>query len=517
MKLVSVASSLRLPALLALAAFAAAPARTETVWYDYQYFGPTTGDSLLLQFNITNPDNKKLVDGRSLSFGSYTAASSASPNGGLYIYNGTLTNAGTFTDTMNLSIGCNNGTFVNTGTFVRTGPADGVTNFYWGGTVVKNVVNSGTFEARSGRIEFWSGACDFNEGSTFTGAGLVRICAGYPTFTGNFYSDNLQLAGAANSYRGIGAVGHGSWEWLNSTLTGTWSNAGVLTYHGGGGKSLDYGTVFTNQAGGTVRWAADIFAFSGDSHFVNRGTVTATSDNTMGWYAGGGGRPTFENSGVFEKTGGTGQTRIEAVRFDNLEGGTVRVRSGELIINEAVTNAGTIDVGGGTSFRADAGLINTGSLVGTGTVYAPTLTNEGTIAPGYSPGTLTVVGNVTLGADSILNLEFGGPGASDLFLVTGEGDYGNLALGGTLNLICGSGYTPTLGDNLQLVGARSITGSFARTLFTGFGSGVTFGLSQDSSGYFATITAIPEPSTYAAIFGGLTLGLVAWRRWRARR
>ncbi len=505
---------------LALALFVSAlPLRAAepkpVVWYlrtaNEQYL-PRYGDTVLLQFSTS--EGGKYIEGGVLDYNTYLTEWGGTGPCSLGMRGVTFFNKGTFTDSVGLIIGTPDGVFHNSGTFIKEGPAER-TLFEWG----SNVVNTGTFEARTGRIDFAhvGASYTFNDGSRFVGAGLVRVLDGYTTFSGNFYSENLQLVGATNSFRGTNAVGSGTWGWLGSTLTGTWGNTGTLTIVGAGGQRLDYGAQLTNAVGATIRHESSGLGFAGDARLVNHGTFTSATDNSFGRSGGSGGQPSFANDGLFEKTGGTGQTRFDAVRLDNLAGGTVRIRSGQLYTNTAMTNAGTLDVGGGTSFRTDAAFTNTGSIVGTGTIYAQSLVNEGTIAPGYSPGTLTVDGNVILGSDSILNLEFGGPGGSDQFIVTGEGSNGNLQLGGTLNILSAAGYTPTLGDSWQLFRADSLTGSFDHTYFTGFGSGVTFGLSQDSGGFFATVTAIPEPSTYAAIFGGLTLALVAWRRWRAQR
>lgn len=49
---------------------------------------------------------------------------------------------------------------------------------------------------------------------------------------------------------------------------------------------------------------------------------------------------------------------------------------------------------------------------------------------------------------------------------------------------------------------------------TGVGPGITAGQATIDNLYGTGLTAVPEPSTYAAIAGVLALGLVAWRRTR---
>ena len=101
-----------------------------------------------------------------------------------------------------------------------------------------------------------------------------------------------------------------------------------------------------------------------------------------------------------------------------------------------------------------------GSLVrGTGTldVGAQVFTNRGKVAPGLSPGTLTIAGNFAQQADGHLEIEIdpahaGGP--NDLLKITG-----NAALGGFLDLVGPPGVA--VGDTFQVITYGSRTGDFA--------------------------------------------------------
>lgn len=74
------------------------------------------------------------------------------------------------------------------------------------------------------------------------------------------------------------------------------------------------------------------------------------------------------------------------------------------------------------------------------------------------------------------------------------------------NQVIGSDFN---GSYTDANGAVKFTGSFTSISFTAvyLGTGV-----QDGIGLQVGVTAIPEPSTYAAMFGALALGLAAWRR-----
>jgi len=106
--------------------------------------------------------------------------------------------------------------------------------------------------------------------------------------------------------------------------------------------------------------------------------------------------------------------------------GTINVRSGTLAANAFPLNNGTLDVSSGATFST-AGEPFTSSALGTvkgnGTIVASTFTNDGLVAPGTSPGTLTVAGNYVQGAGGTLAIELGGAVAGtdyDLFRVTGS-------------------------------------------------------------------------------------------------
>lgn len=97
-----------------------------------------------------------------------------------------------------------------------------------------------------------------------------------------------------------------------------------------------------------------------------------------------------------------------------------------------------------------------GSLLGTGTLKAATVTNWGTISPGGSSiGTLTLEGNVTFRPASILEVQVDNSGNSDKLVVTGDAN----AVGGTVKAI--STETITGAKRYTIVEANSVTGQFS--------------------------------------------------------
>jgi len=123
-------------------------------------------------------------------------------------------------------------------------------------------------------------------------------------------------------------------------------------------------------------------------------------------------------------------------------------------------------VTGGDTIVADGALAVNGTLVtdnvlvqqeamlkGNGTILG-NVANSGTVAPGNSPGTLTVIGNFTQSSSGTLEIEVG-DGASDLLLVSGTA-----TLGGTLEAVEFGGHDFAFGDQVVFLQAGNIVGGF---------------------------------------------------------
>jgi len=150
-------------------------------------------------------------------------------------------------------------------------------------------------------------------------------------------------------------------------------------------------------------------------------------------------------------------------------------------------------VSGGARLAAD------GTIVGAVSI-------AGRLAPGNSPGTLTVDGD--LESTGVLEFEINGTAADrfDRLLVSGEAD-----LGGSLRIILG--YTPAAGDRFDLMdwGDLADSGySFDLSL-----AALPSGLSWDTAAFGAdgTISVVPEPATLSL----LALGVLALAVRRRRR
>jgi hypothetical protein len=174
-------------------------------------------------------------------------------------------------------------------------------------------------------------------------------------------------------------------------------------------------------------------------------------------------KPTFFNFGEFLKASTIGQTYF-AVPFQN--SGFIHLASGRLNLppdfqqldGSIKLNGGSLSGPGKTPIRLIGGRVEGGGLI-TGDVV-----NEGgTMAPGFSPGTITINGNYTQTSTGRLDVEIGGtsPGSGyDQLIVKG-----NASLAGTINLIRWNNYLPPIGSSFKLITYYSVAGGF--TTFNG--------------------------------------------------
>ena len=277
------------------------------------------------------------------------------------------------------------------------------------------------------------------------------------------------------------------------TITGAgsnWTSTGTLAMTNGSFSLLDGGAAsFASATIGSAPQTANLLVSGANSIFTTTGDLTVGNGTGTGvitladaaHLAVGG---TFTLAGVAGSTGvlniggAEGQAADAAGFYDAptlaFGAGTGRLNfnhtetnyafatamSGAGTVNQVagVTNltgdssafTGTTNVSGGTLKvngtlgNASAGLnvLNGGTLGGAGTIGGNvSVANGGILAPGNSPGTLTINGNLALSAGSVLNFEFGQantPGGALNDLVNVGGD---LTLDGTINVTQSAGGT----------------------------------------------------------------------------
>ena len=358
----------------------------------------------------------------------------------------------------------------------------------------------GIIDIDSGTLEIRSDA-NYSGTTSVTGAGTLRLPAGTHTLT-----DGSRFSGDVNLTNGTLTVAAGTSATLDGTLT--YDSNGVLTVAGhlalDGALDMDTANNVNLNANGSTTGTLEILAgstldFGGagggsrqflDITVLNSGTVTITNNNVdiigdqpFENLAGGlidiagdfqlqfrdtGTDAALNNYGTVRKSTGAGTAQIENTNggtgsFNPEFGGLVEVDAGTLQVEVNVTNRGTIDVASGTEFTVTAATFENdvlGILQGSGTIDpSGTLDNSGTIAPGASPGFLTIDGNLVADELSRIDIELAGsisPGTDyDHLAVTGT-----VTLDGSLNVTEESGFFASSGDQFSVLTASSVTGDF---------------------------------------------------------
>lgn len=398
-------------------------------------------------------------------------------------------------------------------------------------------VNDGTFViagATQGRDMTVSG----------TNAATFRVTSGGALAAGDFYianeggghllideggeaTNNVATIGADNHTGTATVSGAGSSWTIDYNLHVGYGGAGTLTIADGGTVTVEGGAGTLNitensdsigtlnigsadladpTSGGTLNVASIVFGNGyGD---VGTGSINFNQTDSFTLAA------EISGNGTVNQRG-TGTTTLTAANtytgVTNILGGTLALRDGG-----SIANSSTVHVASGATLDAAGSFLTFGAaqiLSGTGTLMGEIIVN-GTLSVGDtadSAGILSFTNSLELTSTSSLLIELGGldRGVSfDAINVTGD-----IAFDGTLMISLIDGFTLTEGDLFQIFQFGGHTrGDFANVVFASGGYTGSFNALDGA----LTISAIPEPSTYAAIAGGLVLGLTAWRR-RAMR
>ena len=474
---------------------------------------------------------------------------------------GSFTNNGTFNDSASNSI--NNpwggpAIFTNGlgATYNKTAPGEtdvalpfadfgavsvqaGVLNFQSGGTIT----SPGSMSTATGAVaQFSGGTFTVGSGSSLQGPGLYELTGGTLSVAGTAtISSFLQLGGELAGSMSFNST---NFEWT----AGDWDPAVSVTFGGASTLTIDttnYHDIYTATVvnNGTVNWMAGQIRLGNGGSFTNNGTFNDSASNSINnpW----GGPATFTNGlgATYNKTA-IGVTTV-GIPFTNL--GTISISNGTLALSGGFTNTGgSLSLAGGAAVFPAAADFTSGSVLGSGTVTATTLTVGGVIAPAGPSGSglLTVNGGLTLLGTTALEFNIGGTTPVTQFdqvAVTGAAD-----LNGVLNITFNNGFqnSVTPSETFLILSSTSLSGSFVNAangsqLMTADGLG-WFTVNYGSSSTFAiddvilsNFTPVPEPPTpfllatgAAALFGLLGLqrlnaggrdrGIGLVRRRRAR-
>jgi len=403
-------------------------------------------------------------------------------------------------------------------------------------TVVDGALNiaAGTFTQSAGTVTL--GGTD-NPASLHIGrdgAGVYNLSGGTLSLAGGVHDLGLTTGGSAGSGEfnlsgglveltsatsalvigdtdGAGAEGSGTFNqtggtlrvtsgglWLSSRGNGTYNLDGGTLEVGGGnlhtfyeGAGTGTGTYAFNLGGGTVKVIGS--ALTTDANItLKTGTVSTINTNAFG----------ATLTGVLTGTGGLTKTGsgVLSLTADSSYSGNTTVTTGTLRVDGQLSGT-VITVGTGAT------------LTGGGGAKSVVVQGGGKFAVGgETPGTFNVAESLTLAENSETLLEIASLASHD-----------SITVGGTLYVELGDlrvtfigGYMAVEGDSFTLFNAGGFDGTFEHLWLPT----LTAGLEWDTSALYTDgdisviASAVPEPATWAALFGGAALAAAGLRRRR---
>jgi len=337
----------------------------------------------------------------------------------------------------------------------------------------------------------------------------VAIRGAIATFGGVNTFDELRiesgrLIGSTFGNYGV-ASNFGDGGVSTNIIIGAASTIGTFQYTGTTTSSnRDFSRTAPNLANdGALNGVIDV-SISGQTLTLSGNLASASNAVNGGWSLGGSGNLTIQSDIVDQAS--TGVTSLDkfgdgVLTFSgtNSYEGATTVSAGTLLVNGSMTATSSVTVALGAT------------LGGSGTINADTTIN-GNLSPGNSPGLLIFndvgVGVADLTLAGTANSTFEINGTSRGFSYDAVDVEGLITYGGTLTL--DFGFTPLISDTFNLFDFTSQTGSFSSVNFVDSGYAGTF----DGTTGILSLSAIPEPGTFAMLLGGL--GLLAGRRRRSK-
>ena len=368
------------------------------------------------------------------------------------------------------------------------------TDAYLGGTIFNVAgatvtINGGTFIGMSFNLAAGA-SVDFNGSSTVsgmvtgTGAGTVQfsggiIATGLGGLTLNFPGNMFQWSGGIfnctlGDVTNLGILNLVGPNQKQISHDGTLANFGTIIQTGTGNLDLHSDSVTPTtliiepKASYLLESDSGIDnVVGGASALINTGTIIKTASTGTSEFDING---ALDNTGVIEADSGTldlnpnstnqiSRNTLTGGTWNALNGATLELPSNTNIVNNqanlTLSGAGATIVGLSVSQNASGGsfVVTDGADVATTTGF----TNSGSLTLG--PGsTFTVNGFYAQTGTGTLNEQMGGTPLS--------GSFGQLAvldtsaLGGDFNLALVQGYSPSAGDDFQVISFASATGNF---------------------------------------------------------
>jgi YVTN family beta-propeller protein/autotransporter-associated beta strand protein len=292
---------------------------------------------------------------------------------------------------------------------------------------------------------FTGGTMQF-AGVNISSALPISLQAAGGTFDTN--GNNATLSGAISGPGSLTKIGVGTLTLSGSgTYTGaTFVNAGTL--QAGAVNALSPFSAFTVATGATLdlnNFNQSIGSLAGAGNVtLGSATLTTGSDGTSTMFSG-----TISGPGGLTKVGGGVFTLTGASTYS----GPTNVNAGILNVNGSL--ASTVFVNSGAT------------LMGTGTIGGLNVGSGGTYAPGNSPGTMTVAGNLAFQSGALYLVQVNPSTASSTNVTAG----GSASLAGTVQAVFAPGSYVTRRYTI-LSAAGGVTGTFGDLTTAGLPAGL---------------------------------------------
>jgi hypothetical protein len=404
---------------------------------------------------------------------------------------GTFNNAGLFKKS------AGTGTYIQW-TFNNTGSVDvqrGLLELSGGGT------NSGMMNVGSGATLRFHGQTFALSPSTLTNGGTVSISGATVTLAPGTYAGNFSLDGT------LGGTGDAAFSGAFTWSSGTMASGGKTVILDSGTLTISNNDPFSHvylyralANYGTVLWTGKGYISSTDANVAGNidnkagATFDARADGSLDWtfiYA----APSFNNAGLFKKSGGTGTTYV---RWPFSNTGTVEVQSGTLYFAETVPQSSGNTLTAGTWItRANATLF----------------LSSGNVATNRANVTLDGPGSVFTRINTLTNNQgsFTVSGGRAFTTVANLANSGTLTVDGTGSTFAVTGGLSGIGSTIVDHGASLIANSIVQdTLSIGPGASVVILPSNAGDSQ-----AVPEPSVLVILLAGAA-ALLAFTRRRSR-
>ncbi|MEA2312313.1 MAG: fibronectin-binding autotransporter adhesin [Solirubrobacteraceae bacterium] len=372
-------------------------------------------------------------------------------------------------DALTVAAGSIAGTITGAGTYAQDA---GTTSIVSGG------------ELSTGDVSVPTGTLAVNAGSTYSvnhttvGGGTLHLTHG--SATGDYTETGGQLDGA-----GPLSVS-GAFSWSQGQIDST-----AVNQTGGGAFSIT-GTQQAYLIGGRLGTTSPVSITN--PAFITASAATLTTSQAITLADGlsipvnGGNNATFTAGGIGPNAGPSYGFGADSLV---LTGGSTTVATGHALRSGTLTlQAGTLQDDG----TIDDPLLTGGLLKGTGTVTRALDNEGGTVAPGDSPGTLTVDGDYTQGANGTLAVVANGTGAGQASQLAVQG----ATLAGTLAMQPSNAYASAaaVGDRIHVLRyTGTLTGAFDSVTSTpALAGGRSFAAQDDAANGLVDAVVSPPPA-----------------------